>query len=139
MGYTHYWEVKQEVPGDVWAALVFDVEKLVLNEPGMLLDFAISASHFFLNGVGDEAYEDFFIESTKSSGFCKTNRYPYDHVVCAALIVAKHRLGDLIEVTSDGDARNDNTVEPEWFDALAFVNEILGDGHTLPFNTGEAA
>ena len=34
--------------------------------------------------------------------FCKTARKPYDIVVCCLLIILKHRLGNMIEIGSDG-------------------------------------
>ena len=55
----------------------------------------------------------------ESFNFCKTNRYQYDTVVTACLIILKHRLGDSIRVGSDGDRH-------EWADGLNLVRLVLG-------------
>lgn len=52
---------------------------------------------------------------------CKTAFRPYDLAVTAFLIIARHHLGDLIEVSSDGDM-------PQWFDAMYIVHRELGYG-----------
>lgn len=57
--------------------------------------------------------------SQNESDFCKTNMYPYDTVVTACLIILKHRLGDLIDVASDG--RQD-----DWNDGLILARKITG-------------
>lgn len=80
----------------------------------------------WFNGVGDEGCETFVfpriidpkyglggyeyvgaggrlvIEYTDFT-FCKTRQLPYDKVVTACLLAAKHHLGDAIRVASDGD------------------------------------
>jgi hypothetical protein len=53
--------------------------------------------------------------------FCKTARRPYDIYVVAFLVIAKHCLGDSIQVHSDGDLA-------EWHDGMALVQETLGFG-----------
>lgn len=50
--------------------------------------------------------------------FVKTAQYEYDTVVTACLILLKHRLKDLIEVSSDGDA-------DDWKDGLRLAKEVL--------------
>lgn len=52
------------------------------------------------------------------ASFCKTARLPYDTVVTACLIILKHRLGSLINVTSDGS-------RDEWNDGLILVQKVL--------------
>ena len=67
--------------------------------------------------------EDFIMREhysqNESFNFCKTNRLPYDTVVVACLIILKHRLGECIEVSSDG--RRD-----DWNDGLILVRKVLG-------------
>lgn len=53
--------------------------------------------------------------------FCKTAYKPYDIAVTAFLIIAKHHLGELIEVSSDGDNK-------DWFDAKVLCDKVLGYG-----------
>ena len=57
---------------------------------------------------------------------CKTAFKPYDIAVTAALIVAKHYLGDQISVSSDGE-------EAQWFDGQMLCQTVLdyGMGYTL--------
>ena len=66
-----------------------------------------------LNGKGELAHESFtlrehFKQNLDGFGngfaFCKTARKPYDTVVVACLSILKYRLGDAIEVSSDGEA-----------------------------------
>ena len=38
------------------------------------------------------------------TGFCKTAYKPYDIVVTACLVILQYRLGDAIQVSSDGGA-----------------------------------
>ena len=50
--------------------------------------------------------------------FCKTAAYPYDTVVTACLIILKHYMGDLIQVTSDSK-------QDGWNDGLILVQNVL--------------
>lgn len=52
---------------------------------------------------------------------CKTAYKPYDIAVTAALVIAKHHLGDLIIVHSDGTDKG-------WFDAKQICQMELGYG-----------
>ena len=65
---------------------------------------------------------------TKSFDCCKTNYYPYDLAVTACLIIAKHYLGDQIEIKSDGDQK-------DFKDAMILCDQFLGYG--LDFNLKE--
>ena len=77
-----------------------------------------------LNGLGDQAADDFIIPldawddfADEDDGwlwsFCKTNREPYDQIVCAALLSVKHHFGDQVRIGSDGSWEN------EWTDGAA--------------------
>lgn len=57
--------------------------------------------------------------------FCKTARKPYDLLVTAALIAFKHRFGDEVRVSSDGD-------DDEWREGVALCRQHLGYG-SLPW------
>ena len=50
--------------------------------------------------------------------FCKTEREPYDTVVCLALLCLKRRLGDDVEINSNGH-------EKEWLDATLVFNDVV--------------
>lgn len=53
--------------------------------------------------------------------FCKTAYKPYDVMVTAALIAAKHRFGGAVMVESDGE-------DKDWFDAQMLCQQVLGYG-----------
>lgn len=59
------------------------------------------------------------LKENEGFNFCKTNRHSYDTVVTACLIILKHRLGDLIEVKSDGYVS-------DWADGLNLARLVLG-------------
>ena len=54
-------------------------------------------------------------------GFTKTGFRPYDIAVTAALLIAKHHLGDRFIVHSNG-------LEPQWKDAKRMCQQVLGYG-----------
>lgn len=76
-----------------------------------------------INGKGAEAHETFtmpehFRDAVENGfQFCKTARKPYDTVVTAMLAVLKHWLGDLIDVSSDGDAS-------DWEQGVNFAKRV---------------
>ena len=97
-----------------------------------------------VNGKGELAHEDFIIRETfklnfreestnigipSGFNFCKTAQKPYDTVVVACLIVLKHYLKDLIEVSSDGDAS-------DWLDGLNFASRVLKTKFSNPLGRG---
>lgn len=58
-----------------------------------------------LNGKGENAHESFNLREhfkENNFGFCKTAQKPYDAVIVACLAILKYRLGNAIEVSSDG-------------------------------------
>ena len=55
----------------------------------------LSYETFLFPGFGSPPHPDF--------ACCKTERKPYDAIVVACLLVAKHHLGAAIEVSSDGN------------------------------------
>jgi hypothetical protein len=127
MGYTHYW-YQSPAPAElhIWESLRQDVRHIVLigavpvryesdsDEPVLIGDQEIR-----FNGVGYDGHETFLLERVPSEvrqratglleafSFCKTAMKPYDVIVCAVLIAARHHLGGLIRVSSDGG-------EDEW-------------------------
>ncbi len=83
---------------------------------------------------GSCAYETFSLErhqtlseyernegKTKVFNCTKTNYQPYDLAVTVALIIAKHYLGDAIEVSSDGESK-------DWEDARIICQQFLSYG-----------
>lgn len=148
MGYTHYWyqPVGKPIPPSIWARIVKDVRKVLkvcktpllaeYDEPGTKPQITKDVIRF--NGVDQDGHETFFFErspeqATHRAGepevfnFCKTARKPYDAAVCACLIVINEHAGDLVRVSSDGDA-------PEWLPGLELACNATGAELSIPFD-----
>jgi hypothetical protein len=140
MGYTHYWVIRRPIAKRAMTKIVADVRKLLAatsvpvafesDEP--LLAPEVSATLIRFNGVGDDGHETFYFtpHADPDSGFCKTNRKPYDRLVTAVLIVIAKHSGSAIEVTSDGAA-------VDWLPGAAFVKQVLGEGYAVPLAAEE--
>ena len=129
MGYTHYWDKAGPWPAEALAAAIKDMSEIVarcefqlgdaFGEPGTLPELTPDTVAF--NGVGEDSHETFYFTSNidprlgigggerrdgfiwySDFAFCKTDRKPYDSVVVACLLAAKHHLGAAIKVSSDG-------------------------------------
>jgi hypothetical protein len=100
-----------------------------------------------VNGKQDNAHEPFTLPehfsdnfklyvndgSAGMSGafnFCKTARKPYDMVVVACLSILKYRLGDAVDVSSDG------TIE-DWSEGVLWARVCLKRAIPNPLNTSE--
>lgn len=146
MGYTHYWTNK-DISLKAWRAITNDVRKLIAaslvplareyDEPSTPPE--VTDERIFLNGVGDDGYETFVLTRAADIDcpFCKTDRRPYDKIVCAILIVANHHAPKRITVESDGGMSSFVADYPgphneEWDVALAFVRQTLGAEYRLP-------
>ena len=74
-----------------------------------------------LNGFGDMSHEPFYLRKDGMNlgfSFCKTNRKPYDLLVCGAILIAAAVFGnDGFTFSSDGDW-------DEWEGVVDFMNEI---------------
>lgn len=143
MGYTHYYYLPAEIDQDTFDAAVADIQKVAEASGVPLGDWEGEGSPEFtrdtigLNGVGDEGHETFRVDRVYQSPypgrepmtdddgrvfhFCKTARKPYDVVVAAALIALKHRLGEAVHVSSDGN-------DEEWAEGKALAQSALGFG-----------
>ncbi len=108
MGYTHYWKTKQDANSETFAALADDAAALadafgrdaLSSEDGP----EFMSERIWFNGAEPDDYETFvLVPRATHFTFCKTQFKPYDRLVCAVLIAAKHHLGDGIVVSSDGD------------------------------------
>lgn len=134
MGYTHYWstKVKRGNAAEIEAKYlkaVSECQKVVkafYKEYGGLSGYSAHTKlgqygGLMFNGKGDEGHEDFALREHFSQNegfnFCKTAQKPYDLVVVACLAILKHRLGDSIEVSSDGDAS-------DWLDGIEYARKV---------------
>lgn len=131
MGYTHYWsfnkpkgskikdldkQYKRALRDCARIALFWNASQSLHGHNSARLSGYTAHSNIGqygglkLNGKGEQAHEDFsmrehFKDALKDNrGFCKTARKPYDAVIVACLIVLKARLGNAIELGTDGNA-----------------------------------
>lgn len=156
MGYTHYFRMKSAPSQSQWGELTASLNKIVSSLPessesagGYYNDhmlrlvpagsdnfdaLTIDSNTIRFNGAGEMSHESFSLSiNGDEMGFCKTNRKPYDLVVCCALILAEHYAPGCWSVSTDGDAE-------DWIPALALVRSVLDDNSiNLPKSLGPAA
>ena len=103
MGYTHYFQQKEEMNPDVWARFTANANQLITKaSTSIRLDFEITENYLRVNGVLANSHEDFYLARTDMSwNFCKTNHKPYDVVVTAILILLRYTYPSFA-LSSDG-------------------------------------
>lgn len=102
MGYTHYFQQKEEMSPESWARFTKNATQLIEQAWDVALDVDITESYLRVNGVGEESHEDFYLARTDMSwNFCKTNRKPYDAVVTAILTLLRYTYPSFA-LSSDG-------------------------------------
>jgi len=139
LGYTHYWWTRwPALPAEAFDKVVHDFKKLLpefvragVVLAGMETDGVptVCTGEISFNGKGPYGHEAFRLlhigERPGRDGrcfeFCKTACKPYDLAVTACLVIAKHHLGDDIEVASDGSSE-------DWRDAKTLCQAVLGYG-----------
>lgn len=111
MGYTRYWDIKNDL--DDYRFLKFKefCNQIVELFDIPLEDIFITDNVVRFNGVGDDAHETFVFSKKSGFNFCKTQRKPYDAVVCACLLTAMDIFGSDISFSSDGDNNDDKVKE----------------------------
>lgn len=159
MGYTHYWRCTKARQGNAKTAETtyqkairqcqrvarsYNAELKAENpkHPARLSGYTVHCKvgtygGLNINGAKELAHEDFcFREHWNENAdfeFCKTARKPYDTVVTACLIIMKHYMGDLIEISSDGDVS-------EWDDGLELAKRVTKIKNlSVPIQDEEAA
>ena len=120
MGYTHYWSFvstrgKSRKIESLYQKAVLECAQVVrywYTRQGGISGYTAHTKPgdyggILFNGKGDNACEDFVLREhftqNDNFNFCKTNRYEYDILVVACLAILTYRLGDAIQVSSDGD------------------------------------
>lgn len=135
MGITHHWYRPTELPEQQFADAVVDIEEVVASAGVALAGFEGEGNPIFLpdhvvfNGVKGQHCEPFEIRRVEFDrrgraevfGYCKTEQFPYDLCVKAALIILKHHLGDLIRVGSDAS-------DEDWKAAKELIQSQLNFG-----------
>jgi hypothetical protein len=111
MGYTRYWDIKNDL--DDYRFLKFKefCNQIVELFDIPLEDIIITDNVVRFNGVDDDAHETFVFSKKSGFNFCKTQRKPYDAVVCACLLTAMDIFGSDISFSSDGDNNDDKVKE----------------------------
>jgi len=132
MGYTHYFELKEELTEEV----LNDVRRVLNKYPELRFECdsdeppVVSREYIRFNGVGEDGYETFYVEPFRRE-FCKTNREFYDLPVCEVLLVLKYYYGDSFDLSSDGFWVNKEEFERgelggNWGIALENVRDEFG-------------
>jgi len=153
MGYTHYWtfvapktikgrhieiEAKYQLAVRQCQRIVKaynkEVKDLDLKHPDRLSGYSAHTKindylGLEFNGTGDAGHETFSLRDhwskNEAGNLCKTNAKAYDVVVVACLITLQHYLGDLVEVSSDGDAS-------DWEAGLGLAKRVLKANLNIP-------
>ena len=138
MGYTSYWKIEEELDKEKFAILSEELQVAT----GLLPTKSTSAQQdhkgviylaggngegepiftkdlICFNGKDDEAHETFMIRQKGNDDFefCKTNRKPYDLMVCFSLLRLKHHFPDA-NISSDGTAK-------DWLAAKKFYKKVF--------------
>lgn len=131
MGYTHYWDFKKK-PANIEngkekfkkAVEMFRNAYKHFNVPiadGMGIgEPVITDDTLCFNGVGKDGYEGCYFDINSQSEFCKTQKQPYDVVVCFAIRCFKEAFGDDFSFRSDGYLTKDKG----WIESKKLLNQI---------------
>jgi len=132
MGFSHYWtRPDTAVPAKLWDAFIADVRKIFKEHEDIIAreydlpDRAPIAddTEVRFNGVGSDGHETFHLtrdfepcqwrkEGEDQFAFCKTARKPYNEVVTSILSCVTHHLGDIFNVSSDGEDGEEDGIFP---------------------------
>lgn len=142
MGYTHYWYKDKTLHKRAFDRFSKDcrkiIDQIVSEDNGIELeDIETTGDLVFFNGD----HETFVFErktdhpdwapperkkEKKVFDFCKTEQKPYDVVVVACLVLAKHYFGDQVIFKSDGKPQ-------EMEDGIKLVRQVLGTSYAKDF------
>ena len=128
MGYTHYYEQKRSFTDAEWSIIVKGW-KLISKEAKIYVDDQSEFAgprirqYFDINGIGDEAHENFYLEKEKGFHdiqftFVKTARKKYDRYVVALLLLINNVAPNAFVVKSDGYL-------DEWFDGMDILKNYV--------------
>lgn len=122
MGYTHYYGAKAETPIPDWDRALKAVRAIVSDSGVPLCRVwndgnrpTLNRDRICFNGKGVDGHETFEVKrGFQEWTFCKTERKPYDIVVCAVLLALHAEIG--LNVNSDGRGQ-------EWEAARTLYNK----------------
>ena len=142
MGYTHYWEFKDNIaPKDFkdgenkFARAAELIRKAYNKVTEMGIEIAdgmgegeptISDTEVYFNGKGDESCETFGIQANDGEwNCCKGARRPYGLLGCVSLLAFKEGFGDDFAYKSDGITKEayENRENNKYWKQIGFVPE----------------
>lgn len=103
MGYTRYWTIKNELCDKNFFKFKEDFKEIVESFKIPLGELIIDKNFIRFNGLDDDAHETFFLQRKPGFNFCKTQRKPYDDLVCACFELCKYYFKNDIDISSDGE------------------------------------
>jgi len=129
VGYTHYYEKTNGGSTLPQESGYYAACSLVLAGPdGETGEPVVTSERVSFNGTGwtddrqELGHESMTIHRSDARaadwGFCKTERKPYDLIVCAVLIAFKQEFGSGVAVDSDGGSA-------DWKPALEFYEAVV--------------
>jgi hypothetical protein len=108
-GYSHYWVWHRSPEPARVAAAVAEMNKIAEQSRDVAVVLAAAETKIELNGIGEHAHETFVFPHGWSHrdghgfNFVKTAYLPYDQVVTACLLVARHHFTkEELTISSDG-------------------------------------
>lgn len=133
MGYTHYWDIKDVTQAD-WDKAFPYLQKICEQHKDIICyehdqpskPYLLDKEEIRFNGKDEDGHEIFLIDYKDSSSddFCKTDRKPYDLVVCKVLWLLKLLWKDKFELKSDGKILGDDSSE-SWHQARLEVADLI--------------
>ena len=108
--YTHCWSHKA-IPKEKIDQIIFEVEYIINNNNDIELQGeyndeppVINHNEIIINGKGNYEYDIFSITFNEPIKYdeCKTNKFPYDTIVCLILLSIANNVEDFI-FASDGN------------------------------------
>lgn len=105
-------------------------ETRISNPDNLFVDDGGVADSILFNGDAslDLDHEPFyfgFASDGNNVSFCKTNRKPYDFLVCATLLLIHRYFSDYVSVSSDGD-------KDDWLPVVRWVANVLNTEISVP-------
>lgn len=152
MTYAHHFKYIDEISVKAWRNIVRDLKMLSANLPmhsetagGHFQNFPVKLRRepdiegepefnwkaVQFNGVSDLGRDPFRLSRLKTKNYndwvtCNTEGLPYDHMVCAALIIIEFHAPGCLEIATDGSREH-------WLPALTHAQEVLASpGMRLP-------
>lgn len=149
MGYIHYWdkpknsikdndkliEIRGHLDKIIKNSNIIQWEEDINQSPELYIDWCNNCVNIRFNGINEKGHETFIFDNRGDFNFCKTNRKPYDLVVCKCLLILNYFFD--IDLKSDGFSSNyrdeyklgsvlkKDDVDSNWFEALTTINKLL--------------